>query len=83
MPPHGAFVACHNLGMNSSNLANIHRLASELRLPRHWLTIEADTGRIPCLRVGRRRLFNINAVRAALAERAALANAAEEDGRHD
>ena len=52
-------------------LRNSHGLARELRLPREWLTAEADAGRIPCLRVGRHRLFNVAAVRAALAEQAA------------
>lgn len=46
-------------------------LARELRLPREWLITEADAGRLPCLRVGKKRLFNLNAVRVALAERAA------------
>lgn len=57
--------------MASDSLRNIHGIARELRLPRQWLAREADAGRVPCLRVGRQRLFNLNAVRAALAERAA------------
>ncbi len=51
---------------------NATGLGRELRLPREWLINEADAGRIPCLRVGRKRLFNPDAVRAALAERAAV-----------
>ena len=45
-------------------------LASVLGLPRNWLRSEADTGRLPCLRIGRRRMFNIEAVEGALADRA-------------
>ncbi len=56
----------------SDALRNIHGLARELRLPREWLASEADAGRLPCLRIGHRRLFNVDAVRRALAERAAL-----------
>jgi len=59
--------------MNRENpLTNIHGLTRALRLPRAWLLQEADAGRIPCLRVGRRRLFNVDAVRAALARQAAV-----------
>jgi len=57
--------------VENSPLRNVHGLARELNLPREWLIVEADAGRIPCLRVGRRRLFNIEAVRRALAARAA------------
>ncbi len=57
--------------MNASELTNIHGLAGKLRLPRSWLITEADAGRIPCLRIGRRRLFNVDAVRTVLAKRAA------------
>jgi hypothetical protein len=54
-----------------STLVNLHGLTRELRLPREWLRSEADAGRIPCLRVGRRMLFCVQAVRTALARRAA------------
>jgi len=37
-----------------------------------WLKTEADAGRIPCLKVGRKRLFNVKAVQEKLAERAAI-----------
>jgi len=57
--------------MHSDCLCNLRGLAAELQLPREWLATEADAGRIPCLRIGRRRLFNVDAVRRALAERAA------------
>ena len=52
-------------------LLSLNQLAQALRLNRDWLRREALAGRIPCLRAGRRLLFNLEAVRAALAERAA------------
>ena len=48
----------------------LNELASSLHLNRNWLRSEALAGRIPSLRVGR-RLFNLKAVRAELAQRAA------------
>ncbi|MCC5822629.1 MAG: helix-turn-helix domain-containing protein [Phycisphaerales bacterium] len=42
-----------------------HRLG----VPRAWLRREADAGRIPCLMVGRRRMFNLEAVRETLEHR--------------
>ena len=50
---------------------NLTGLAVQTGLPREWLRREALGGRIPCLRVGRKLLFNAAAVEAALAERAA------------
>ena len=44
--------------------------ARHLRLPVSWLKAEADAGRLPCVRAGRRLLFNVAAVAALLAERA-------------
>jgi excisionase family DNA binding protein len=52
-------------------LVGLFWLSKELKLPRDWLRQEAIAGRIPCLRVGRRLLFNAEAVEKALAERAA------------
>lgn len=57
--------------MDAELLTNVHGLATRLRLPVLWLKGEAASGRIPSLRVGRRLLFNVDAVREALAERAA------------
>ncbi len=59
-----------------NNLANLTELANRLRLPAQWLQNEADEGRIPCLRIGRKYRFNVDAVKAALAERAAGEEAA-------
>ena len=51
---------------------SLARLAARLRLPREWLRDEALAGRLPCLRVGCKLLFNPAAVEQALAERAAI-----------
>jgi excisionase family DNA binding protein len=48
----------------------LNRLATELKLPKDWLRHEAIAGRLPCLRVGRKILFNLSAVNQALADRA-------------
>lgn len=53
-------------------LLPLNRLAGQLRLPAGWLRTQAISGRIPCLRVGRRLLFNPEAVRRALADLAAV-----------
>ena len=52
-------------------LVTLHELARYLRLKPSWLRGEADADRIPCLRAGSRRLFNLEAVEKALLERAA------------
>lgn len=46
-------------------------LARRLRVPASWLKREADEGRLPHVRAGRQRLFNLAAVAALLADRAA------------
>lgn len=45
-------------------------LADRFGLPLAWVKAEALVGRLPCLRVGRRLMFNIEAVEQALRERA-------------
>jgi hypothetical protein len=50
---------------------NLNHLAAELKLPKEWLRQEAFAGRLPCLRIGRKLLFNLSAVNEALADRAA------------
>lgn len=50
---------------------SLEALAAALALPKGWLRDEADAGRIPCLMVGTRRRFDLQAVRDALAKRAA------------
>lgn len=56
---------------------SLEALSAALALPKGWLKIEADAGRIPCLRVNSRRMFDLQAVRTSLAERA-LQNATEQ-----
>jgi hypothetical protein len=46
--------------------------ARQLRLPHKWLRAEAAAGRIPCLRAGDQILCDVEAVEAALLERARL-----------
>ena len=38
---------------------NLTALAAALQLPRDWLKKQAEAGRIPCLRVGRKLRFNL------------------------
>lgn len=51
-------------------LVDLHELAELLELPRRWLKIEAEEGRIPSLKVNREYMFNAIAVRDALFKRA-------------
>jgi hypothetical protein len=53
------------------SLTSLTGLSIRLRLPRKWLRAEALASRIPCLKIGRKLLFNPGAVEKALAERAA------------
>ena len=53
-------------------IVTLEELARRLPVSKRWLQREAIAGRIPSLRAGNRRLFNQDAVRRALAERAAL-----------
>lgn len=59
------------------DLINLIGLARELGLSRNWLKAEAVARRIPSLKAGRRLLFSLPAVKAALADRAALAPATQ------
>ena len=65
----------------TDELTGIHGLARRLNLPYDWLRRETREGRLPCLRIGRRLLFNIVAVRRELADRAANARAGSMNGR--
>jgi hypothetical protein len=47
----------------------VEELARTTRLPAAWLRREADAGRLPCIRAGRLRMFDLPAVLKALAER--------------
>ena len=55
-----------------STFVSTIKLSNELGLPLAWLKAEGQAGRIPSLKVGRRRLFDADSVRRILAERAAL-----------
>ena len=62
---------------DTSELVPLPACADYFGLPATWLRTEADAGRIPMLRAGRRRLFNLDAVRRVLADRAARGGAAD------
>jgi hypothetical protein len=50
-----------------------------MKLPTEWIKAEAEAGRIPHLRIGKRYRFNLEAVIGTLADRAARP---AEEGRH-
>lgn len=52
-------------------LLSLPALAQALNLPEGWIKTEADAGRIPHLRIGKRYRFNLEAVIRTLAARAA------------
>jgi len=64
---------------NAAKLENLQQIARRFALPAKWLKVEASQGRIPVLRIGRRLLFNPDAVEEALAERAAIRSEAVAD----
>lgn len=51
-------------------------MARQVRVTSAWLRDEADAGRVPCLKAGKRYLFSPAAVEKVLAERAATATEA-------
>ena len=51
-------------------LLTVRQLAEQLELPVAWLKSEVINNRIPCLRIGRRMLFDATAVEQVLALRA-------------
>jgi hypothetical protein len=52
-----------------AKLLTLHELAERTGLPAAWLKREADAGRLPCIRAGRMRMFDLAAVLKALADR--------------
>jgi hypothetical protein len=58
-------------------IVDLDKLARLLRLSRRWLRAEASAGRIPSILAGKRRLFNPDAVRAAIAAQAGASPNAE------
>jgi len=55
---------------NDDRLVSLRALAQSLRVPAKWLRSEAEAGRLPCLRAGRKFLFSVKAVERALLARA-------------
>jgi excisionase family DNA binding protein len=62
-------------------LLSLPALAEALKLPESWIKAEADAGRIPHLRIGKRYRFNRETVVAVLAHRAAQSGKAVDNGR--
>lgn len=50
------------MATTDESFLSLRRTASRLGLPMNWLRAEAEAGRIPHLKAGRRLLFNIAAV---------------------
>ncbi|MEI8195462.1 MAG: hypothetical protein WCI73_06100, partial [Phycisphaerae bacterium] len=59
----------HTFKSQSESFLPLRRAAVRLGVPVAWLRAEADAGRIPCLRVGRRLMVNQQTVEAALLAR--------------
>lgn len=52
-----------------TRLIRIGELSEQTGLPMAWLKREADAGRIPCVRAGRARMFNLQQVLTTLDDR--------------
>ena len=63
----------------SETFLSLRRAAVRLGVPAAWLRAEADAGRVPHLRVGRRLLVNPQAVERVLLERSQQAGGEEVD----
>ena len=61
--------SCEDVGMSTA-FCTLDELAHQTGLPRAWLRRESDAGRIPCVKVGRRRMFDAVQVRMELTRRA-------------
>jgi excisionase family DNA binding protein len=66
---------------NTTHLLSLPVLAKTMNLPEGWIKAEADAGRLPHLRIGKRYRFNLDAVIRALSERAALTSEGVSYGR--
>lgn len=64
--------------LDHTSFVPITTLAYRTGLSASWLKAEARAGRIPSLRMGRRRMFNIDAVEAAILERARASDGGED-----
>lgn len=49
------------------DLLSLPRMARRLGVPRQWLEQQAAAGKVPCLKVGKRYLFNAVAVQESVA----------------
>jgi excisionase family DNA binding protein len=67
--------------MFAKTYVSVVELASQLGLPKAWLRHEAQAGRIPALRIGRRQMFNPESVQHALVARMESADGGEQEGR--
>lgn len=56
---------------DSESFLPLKRAAARLGVPAAWLRAEAEAGRVPHLRVGRRLLVNLQLVESALRDRCA------------
>jgi hypothetical protein len=65
-----------------STFAPLQRTAARLGVPAAWLKCEAEAGRVPHIKAGRRILFHAATIEQALAERAAAGNAAPREVAH-
>jgi len=54
-----------------NTLCNLLGLSNKLRLPAGWLKTQARNKTIPCLFIGKKMQFNLEAVKEALADLAA------------
>lgn len=61
-------------------LLTLARMARRVGVSQEWLRTEADAGRVPCLKAGKRYLFNSVAVAEALAAQAAQSRQGVPDG---
>ena len=60
-----------------AELLSLARMARRLGVTQDWLRAEADAGNVPCLRAGKRLLFNAAATQESLAVQAAKQNAGQ------
>jgi len=67
-----------NSSMSKEELHNLSSTASKVGVPLKWLKWAALTGKVPCLKISNSRmLFNLDAVKKALADLAAKVDSDE------
>lgn len=64
-----------------NDLLSLSRMARRLGVTQQWLRNQADAGKIPCLKAGKRYLFNPVAVQESLAAKAARTRQGGNDAR--